>query len=200
LALAPGQAAAIQAGIDAGLARIEHRLANLDTPVNGWVYPLDLRGGRDHLTGDPKAYLARAVAARYAIWGPGASEVVYMVAETDAAGAALDGAVASYELTFDTAPPVDGFWSYTVYDAATRLLVPHPSGRYKRGDRDADIRRNAEGGFTLLLQNAPPPADRLGDWLPVPAGRFQVVGRLYGPHAALLDKTYSPPPLVARPL
>ena len=194
------QAAAIQAGIDAGRARIEHRLANLDTPVNGWVYPLDLRGGRDRLTGSSGAYLARAVAARYAIWGPGASEVVYMVAEVDAAGAALDGSAATYAMTFDAAPPVDGFWSYTVYDAATRLLVPHPSGRYKRGDRDADIRRNANGGFTLLLQNAPPPDDRLGDWLPVPAGPFQVVGRLYGPHATLLDKTYAPPPLVARAL
>lgn len=195
-ALTEGQAAAIQAGIDAGLARIEHRLANLDPPVNGWVYPLDLRGGRDRLTGSPAAYLARAVAARYAIWGPGAEEVVYMVAEVDAAGAPLDGAASAYTLSFDRAPPVDGFWSFTVYDAATRLLAPHPSGRYKRGDRDADIRRDADGGFTLLLRNTPPEEDRLGDWLPVPAGRFQVVGRLYGPHAALLDKTYRPPPLV----
>jgi hypothetical protein len=195
-ALTADQASAVQAGIDAGLARIEHRLANLDTPVNGWVYPMDLRGGRDRLTGNPAAYLARAVAARYAIWGPGAEEVIYIVAEVDAAGAPLDGAVAAYELTFDRAPPVDGFWSYTIYDAATRLLVPHASGRYKRGDRDADIRRNADGGFTLLLQNGPPGEDRAGDWLPVPAGRFQVVGRLYGPHAALLSRAYVPPPLV----
>ena len=193
--LTPDQAAAIQAGIDAGLARIEHRLANIDTPINGWTYPLDLRGGRDRLTGSPAAYLARAVGAKYAIWGPGAEEVVYMVAEVDADGARVDGAEAAYEITFDAAPPVSGFWSYTIYDAATRLLVPHPSGRYKRGDRDADIRRNAEGGFTLLLQNATPPADRLGDWLPVPPGPFQVVGRLYGPSLELRNKTYAPPPL-----
>jgi hypothetical protein len=189
------QAAAIQAGIDAALARIEHRLANIDTPTNGWTYPLDLRGGRDRLTGSPAAYLARAVAAKYAIWGPGAEEVVYMVAEVDADGQRLDGANAAYEITFDAEPPVSGFWSYTIYDAATRLLVPHPSGRYKRGDRDSDIQRNAEGGFTLLLQNATPPSERLGDWLPTPSGPFQVVGRLYGPSTAVLDKTYAPPPL-----
>lgn len=194
-ALSPDQKAAIQAGIDQGLAAIERRLANIDTPVNGWTYPLDLRGGRDRLTGSPAAYLARAVAAKYAIWGPGAEEVVYMVAEVDADGAALDGEGQAYEITFDAAPPVSGFWSYTIYDAASRLLVAHPSGRYKRGDRDADIQRNAEGGFTLLLQNGAPPEDRKGNWLPVPAGPFQVVGRLYGPSEALLDKTYAPPPL-----
>lgn len=196
--LTPAQTQAVQAGIDAGLARIEHRLAHLDPPTNGWVYPLDLRGDRARLTGSPEAYLARAVGARYAIWGPGAEEVVYMVADVDAEGEPLDGTDAAYEIRFDRAPPVTGFWSYTVYDAQTRLLVPHPSGRYKRGDRDRDINREAEGGFSLLLQNTPPPEGRLGDWLPVPRGRFQVVGRLYGPHAELLDKSYAPPPLTRR--
>jgi len=196
--LTPEQAAAVQTGIDAGLAKIEARLANLDTPINGWVYPLDLRGDRNRLTGSSAAYLARAVAARYAIWGPGAEEVVYMVCETDVDGAPLDGSAGAYEMTFDAAPPVSGFWSYTIYDAATRLLVPHESGRYKRGDRDADIRRNADGGFTLVLQNAAPPEDRLGDWLPVPEGPFQIVGRLYGPSDDLLAKRYRPPALTRR--
>lgn len=185
---------AIQEGIDRAHARIAARLSHLDEPVNGWIYPLDLRGDRSKLTGNPAAYLARAVAARYAIWGPGAEEVVYMTCETDAEGAELDGAN-RYALTFDEAPPARGFWSFTVYDATTRLLVEHPSGRYKRGDRDTEIERNPSGGFTLILQTAEPEAQPNGNWLPVPPGPFQIVGRLYGPSRALVEKRFRPPPI-----
>ena len=185
---------AIQEGIDAARTRIAARLAHLDDPVNGWVYPLDLRGGREVLAGSFDAHLRRAVLAKYAIWGPPAEEVVYMTAETDANGDKLDGAGA-YRLTFDRPPPVRGFWSFTVYDAATRLLFPHPSGRYKLGDRD-QLARDARGAFTLCLQNEAPRPERQANWLPVPAAPFQVVGRLYWPDRELLDKSYAPPPLV----
>ncbi len=188
---------AIQRGIDAGLAKIKTRLAHLDDPVNGWLYPLDLRGGRDILTGGFDAYLRRAVAARFAIWGPQAEECVYMSVEVDGAGDVLDGSKSAYQLRFAGEPPAKGFWSFTVYDAATRLLVPHPSGRYKRGDRDRDMARGADGSLTLYFQNAAPTGAPAANWLPVPAAPFQVVARLYWPEPELLDKSYSPPPLVA---
>ena len=192
--LAPEAAAAIQAGIDAGRAKIKARLARLDEPVNGWVYPLDLRGGRDVLAGSFDAYLRRAVLARFAIWGPPAEEVVYMNVETDSAGAPLDGARA-YRLRFEGPPPAKGFWSFTVYDAATRLLAAHPSGRYKLGDRDRDMVRGEDGSLTIYLQHEPPVGAPLANWLPVPQAPFQVVGRLYWPEPELLDKRYRPPPL-----
>ena len=189
-------AEAVQRGIDAGRAKIDARLARLDEPVNGWVYPLDLRGGRDVLAGSFDAYLRRAVLARFAIWGPPAEEVVYMNVETDSAGAPLDGSGAAYRLRFEGPPPARGFWSYTVYDAATRLLAPHPSGRYKLGDRDRDMVRDADGSLTIYLQHGPPTAAPMANWLPVPRAPFQVVGRLYWPDAELLAKRYRPPPLV----
>ena len=91
--------------------------------------------GETFFPGNTDAYLRRAVAAQFAIWGPQAEEVVYMSAEKDADGDRLDGNKSAYRLTFDRAPPAKGFWSVTVYDAATRLLVPHPSGRYKLSGR-----------------------------------------------------------------
>lgn len=196
-ALTPDQVAAIQSGIDQSYQRNQRKLAHLDDPVNGWLYPLDLRGGRDILAGSDDAHLRRAAAARFAIWGPQAEEVVYMSAEVDAEGAPLDGARSAYQLRFDRAPPAKGFWSFTVYDAATRLLVAHPSGRYKLGDRDRDMVRGADGALTLYLQHAPPAAELRANWLPVPERSFQVVGRLYWPDQELLDRTYKPPGFVA---
>lgn len=189
--LEPAMREALQAGIDAGYNRIQQRLQNLGTPVNGWVYPLDLRGPRAILAGSDDAFLRRAVIARYAIWGPESAEVVYMTAATDTDGQALNGGN-RYELHFAPPPPIKGFWSYTVYDAGSRLLVAHPSGRYKIGDRDP-LQFNDDGSLTLHLQPESPGADRERNWLPTPSGDFHVVARLYWPEAALLDGRYRPP-------
>ena len=196
-ALSADATAALQRGIDAGLGKIMARLARLDEPVNGWIYALDLRGGRDVLAGDFDAHLRRAVAARFAIWGPPAEECVYMSAEVDAAGRILDGSSRAYRLCLDGAPPAKGFWSFTVYDAASRLLAPHPSGRYKLGDRDRDLVRAEDGSLTLYFQNDEPRNAPRTNWLPVPRAPFQVVARLYWPDRDLLEKRYIPPGLQA---
>lgn len=188
-------AAAIQAGIDAGHARIARRLAHLDDPVNGWVYPLDLRGPRSIVAGSDDAFLRRAVLARYAIWGPESAEVVYMTCETDLDGEPLDGGRRRYVFDLGKRPPVRGFWSFTVYDAGTRLLVKHPSGRYKIGDRDRQLRYGDDGSLTLYVQHESPGAGHESNWLPAPRAPFQIVARLYWPDAELLDGRYQPPGL-----
>ncbi|WP_158766957.1 DUF1254 domain-containing protein [Terricaulis silvestris] len=195
-ALREHHVAAIMRGIGAARARITKRLAHLGDPINGWTYPLDLRGGRDVLAGSTRAFECRAVLAKYAIWGPPAEEVVYMNCDVDADGALLNGADAAYTLRFDGPVPAKGFWSFTVYDAETRLLSPHPSGRYKRGDRDRDMVRAGDGSLTLYLQNQPPAPDRQANWLPIPLKGFQVVARLYWPTPDVLDLSYKPPPIV----
>lgn len=194
-ALSEEKRAAIQAGIDAGHTRIYRRLAHLDDPVNGWVYPLNLRGPRSLVAGSDDAFLRRAVLARYAIWGPESAEVVYMTGETDLDGKQLDGGRHDYVFHLDRRPPVQGFWSFTVYDADSRLLVKHPSGRYKVGDRDHTLAYGADGSLTLYVQHDSPGKDREGNWLPVPKGPFQLVARLYWPQAELLDGRYKPPGL-----
>lgn len=194
-ALTPAQREAMQAGIDAGYARIEARLAHLDEPVNGWVFPLDLRGPRSVVAGSDDAFLRRAVLARYAIWGPESAEVVYMTAETDLDGETLDGALHDYVMALPARPPVKGFWSYTVYDGETRLLVQHPSGRYKVGDRDRQLRYEEDGSLKLYVQHTSPKSGHTDNWIPAPKGPFQLVARLYWPEPKLLDGRYRPPGL-----
>ena len=135
----------------------------------------------------------RAAAARYAIWGVDAEEGLYMVSDEDSEGRPLDGASHAFTIRFDRAPPVQAFWSFTVYDAATRLLVEHPSGRYAVRDRDPGLQRDAAGGFVLQLQHREPADGANANWLPVPARPFQVVARLYWPQPELLDGRYRPP-------
>lgn len=185
---------AIQSGIDAAHARIHARVRHLADPVNGWTYPLDLRGPREILAGSEDAFLRRAAIARFAIWGPESAEVVYMSADIDVDGDLLDGRQ-RYTMTLDGPPPARGFWSYTVYDADTRLLAQHPTGRFKIGGHDRALRADADGRITLHVQHESPGPEREHNWLPVPDKPFQLVARLYWPEARLLDGRYQPPGL-----
>jgi len=197
--VAPALLDAINAGVTAAHARIAAKAAHLDERCNGWEMPLALRGNRARMACDDAALLRRAAAALYAIWGVDAEEGLYMVADVDGDGHALDGAANRYELHFDGPPPVHAFWSFTVYDAKTRLLVEHASGRYAVRDRDPALQRGADGSLTLRLQHESPGAGHEANWLPVPQRAFQVVARLYWPHRDLLEKRYRPPPIRVRP-
>ena len=208
IGIAPGMAfdaeslpAALRAAIDAGAedahAEISDKAARLGERVNGWEMPLDLRGNRARMACDAAALLRRAAAAMYAIWGIDAEEGLYMVADVDAEGQPLDGGRASYALRFDAAPPVHAFWSITVYDAKTRLLVAHSSGRYAVRDRDTGLQRGADDSLTLVLQHDPVAHGPAANWLPVPRQPFQLVARLYWPRAELLDGRFRPPPVRA---
>jgi hypothetical protein len=185
--------AAIDTGAESAHADIVAKAARLSDRVNGWEMPLDLRGDRARMACDEAALLRRAAAAMYAIWGIDAEEGLYMVADVDAQGQPLDGSRASYVLRFDAPPPVHAFWSITVYDAKTRLLVDHASGRYAVRDRDAGLQLGADGSLTLLLQYEPVSDASAANWLPIPRRPFQLVARLYWPRAELLDGRYRPP-------
>jgi hypothetical protein len=191
--LPPATRAAIDAGAEDAHAEIAAKAACLGERINGWEMPLDLRGDRARMACDDAALLRRAAAALYAIWGIDAEEGLYMVADVDADGLPLDGGRARYTLRFDAPPPVHAFWSITVYDAKTRLLVDHASGRYAVRDRDPGLRLGADGSLTLTLQHEP--AAPGANWLPVPRRPFQLVARLYWPRDELLDGRYRPPPV-----
>ena len=47
-------------------------------------------------------------------------------------GEPLDGSKHKYALTFATGqfPPVNAFWSVTMYDGKTQLLIKNPINRY----------------------------------------------------------------------
>ena len=196
-ALADGEAAAkqqIEAALTAG---------GLAPVVNGWTltfhmfdYNLDHLGpgtvddGSWTMPDRTMSYLARSLAARGGLWGNHGYEAAYPMTYTDADGNQLDGRN-RYTLRFGQDPPVDAFWSITMYDLPDFYLVANPIGRYSIGDRTPGLRRDSDGSLTIVIQHEPP-ADT-SNWLPAPAAPFRPLMRLYQPQAAILDGTYQIP-------
>ena len=80
-------------------------------------------------------------------------------------------------------PPVDAFWSVTLYDA-DRFLYDNPQARYAIGDRTRGLQRDPDGGLSLVVSHAPPRDPAFTpNWLPAPAGGFYLVLRMYNPRA-----------------
>jgi len=102
----------------------------------------------------------------------------------------------NYVLHFDAdqVPPVNGFWSLTLYNDKL-LLNPNPLNRYKLGSTsDPALAANADGSIDLYIQRDSPGKDRENNWLPAPAsGNFSLCLRLYWPKDQVLDKTWVPP-------
>lgn len=143
---------------------------------------------------DRKAsYLARAVAARVGLWGNHGYEAVYAQAFRDADGERLSGAY-RYELRFEELPPVDAFWSLTMYDTPDYYLVANPAGRYSIGDRTPGIVYADDGSLTIhISKDRPADPAAAANWLPAPEGEFRPGFRLYMPKQAVLDGQYELP-------
>jgi hypothetical protein len=201
-------ARALTAGQEAARQRIESTLTTGDLApvVNGWRLTFHMFDyNLDHLgpgtIDDPAwklpdrhdSYLARALAARGGLWGNHGYEAAYPMTYTDAHGDQLDGRH-RYTLTFRQDPPVDAFWSVTMYDLPDFYLVANPIDRYSIGDRTPGLRRAADGSLTIVIQHEPP-ADT-SNWLPAPAAPFRPIMRLYQPRQAILDGSYQIPPIV----
>lgn len=202
---APELSAALRAGIAAGKAKIEYATGHGGDEVNGWRLPYHVFdynadffeiGALD----DPQwiiqdrstAYLIRAAAARAGLWGNHAYEAAYPMISKDADGNQLNGAH-TYTLTFTQTPPVDAFWSITMYDTPDYYLVANPIDRYSIGDRTPGLVYGADGSLTITMSHDQP--DEPANWLPAPAGDFRPVMRMYQPQAPVFDGTYVIPPV-----
>ena len=151
-------------------------------------------GTREHLQNN---YLYRMAAAVLGIWGNSEEEAVYPTYYVDADGQKLDGAH-SYQARFAPGqlPPVNAFWSLTMYEVPTGLLVANPIDRYLlNSTMEDDFVRDDDGGITLYLQNESPGEDLEANWLPAPQGPFAAIMRLYWPQEEALDGTWKLPPL-----
>ncbi|MCI2956626.1 DUF1254 domain-containing protein [Agromyces atrinae] len=145
------------------------------------------------ITEPERRFTTRAFAAKVGLWGNHGYEATYAQTFLDADGDALDGTKA-YTIRFDTPPPVDAFWSITMYDLPDYYLVANPIGRYSVGDRTPGIVRAADGSITLTLSHdEPTDADARANWLPAPAAPFRPMIRLYSPRESVLDGTYRLP-------
>ena len=140
-------------------------------------------------------YTLRALVAGPYLGGQGEKEAMYPLRYTDSTGKVLSGAHL-YTLKFASNPPVNAFWSVTVYRAGDKLLVENPIARYKIGDDTPGLVTAPDGSITLHLQHANPGGAAAGNWLPTPEGPFYLVLRLYQPSQAILAGTYALPQVV----
>ncbi|MDO9321945.1 MAG: DUF1254 domain-containing protein [Pseudomonas sp.] len=148
--------------------------------INGWKVGA-MFGDRSFYQGN---WLMRAAAAKGGIYGNDAAEAMYPITRTDAAGQPLDGSQHKYSLTFAPGqlPPVNAFWSVTMYDGKSQLLIDNPINRYLiNSPMLADMQKNADGSLTLYIQKDSPGADKQANWLPAPNGPIYLVMRLYWP-------------------
>lgn len=158
----------------------------------GQVTSGDLFGTRDYLQNN---YLYRMAAAVLGIFGNSKQEAMYPFYTVDAEGQPLSGAN-RYTLHFaaDQLPPVNAFWSLTMYELPASLLVANPLNRYLlNSPMLPQFQRDADGGLTFYIQTESPGADLESNWLPAPAGPFFCAMRLYWPKAEALDGTWTAP-------
>jgi hypothetical protein len=167
-------------GMKDGDEKVEKYLAGGQKNVNGWKIG-SLFGDRQFYSGD---WLKRAAAAKGGIYGNDAIEAVYPMTKTLASGEPLDGSKNNYTLTFPAGqfPPVNAFWSVTMYDGKTQLLIENPINRYLiNSPMLPTMKMNPDGSLTLYIQNKSPGADKDSNWLPAPDGDIYLVMRLYWP-------------------
>lgn len=155
------------------------------TPVDGWRYARDTLGN----FGTDYAYRAQIALAGLLALEP--AEAMYPSTGSDGQGRPLDGAQ-RYRLRLPAGtPPVNAFWSLSMYEVqpdGKMFFTANPIERYAIGDRTAGLVRNADGAIDIWIQHQQPadPAQR-ANWLPAPTGQFQLVLRAYEPQAAMRD-------------
>lgn len=144
-------------------------------------------------------YLIRAAAAHIGLYGNSGEETVYPVYWTDAEGNPLDASSNKYTITFPEGqlPPVKAFWSLTMYDGKTQLLINNPLNRYLlNSSMLKDFVYEKDGSLTFYIQKDSPGKELENNWLPAPDGPFNCIMRLYGPDESVLKGEWVNPPMV----
>jgi hypothetical protein len=187
-------------GMKEGEKKVDEKIAALGKDINGWRVAAAF-GNRDFYHGD---WLLRAAAAKAGIYGNDAVEAMYPMAKTDAEGNPLDCSKNKYTLTFakDQYPPVNAFWSVTMYDGKTQLLIQNPINRYLiNSPMLPNMKKNPDGSLTIHIQKESPGKAKEANWLPAPDGPIYLVMRLYWPKEtppSILppgEGTWQPPPV-----
>jgi hypothetical protein len=140
--------------------------------------------------------VVRALTARYFLGILPSEDAVYLSSVHDKAGRLLDGAK-RYTMHFEKGgtPPERAFWSLSVYDDQG-YFSGNAIHRFAIGDRDA-LKFNADGSLDLYIQHDSPGADKESNWLPAPAGSFNLALRMYWPEPSAISGEWTPPPVVA---
>jgi hypothetical protein len=187
--LSPEMTTAMEQGISDAWADFGGLIKQFDS---GTVKSGDVFGTRKYMKNN---YLYRMGAAVMGIYGNSKQEAMYPIYGVDSTGEKLNGANA-YTLHFAPGqlPPVNAFWSLTMYELPASLLVANPINRYLiNSPMLPQLKRDADGGLTLLIQNDSPGKDKESNWLPAPKGPFIMYLRLYWPKNEALDGQWTAP-------
>jgi hypothetical protein len=166
-------------------------LVSTSSVRNGWNWVT----GLDSFGYD---YPLRALIAGPYLGGQGEREAMYPIRYTDSEGKELNGAN-RYVVKLSSAPPVDAFWSLTMYNADDKMLVPNELNRYKVATDTQGLKTAADGSITIPIQASKPEGENAANWLPAPKGGFYVILRMYQPKQEVLNNTWQMPQLVKVP-
>ncbi|MGN6426170.1 MAG: DUF1254 domain-containing protein [Leifsonia sp.] len=200
--------AALEAGYAVGKEALEASLRTGVPLTDGWQvnlhvfdYNTDFLGigtidAPEWTMADPRTrYAHRAAAALGGLWGNHAYEAAYIATYVDADGDQLSGEHV-YRLRLHPTPPVDAFWSLTMYDLPHYFLVANPIGRYSLGDRTRGIVYDDDGGLTITMSATRPTDEKAAaNWLPAPEGPFRPMLRLYAPREDVLTGAWRLSPI-----
>jgi hypothetical protein len=180
---------ALHRAVTAGQQAMQAKVPTVGSIVNGWQVNAETMGVYGN------SYLKRATVAMVGVGSNPPEDAIYPLTFADADGNPLNGEN-DYVLHFarNDLPPVDAFWSVTLYDQ-DGFQVVNPLNRSALGDRDA-LRYNADGSLELFIQHESPGPEREANWLPAPRGALALFMRLYEPKPRVLDGRWKPPPLV----
>ncbi len=184
----------MKAAIEQGMADAWAAFGGLEKEfAAGKVTSGDVFGTREYLKNN---YLYRMAAAVLGIYGNSKLEAMYPFYAVDEAKQKLNGAN-RYTVRFAPGqlPPVHAFWSLTMYEMPKSLLVANPINRYLiNSPMLPELKKDADGGLTLLIQNESPGKDKEANWLPAPKGPFMMAMRLYWPKEEAVEGKWTAPP------
>jgi len=176
-------------GAAAGLKLMQDKANSLARVANGWAMNTDTMGVYGNY------YLKRAIVAMVGLGANQPEDAIYPLNVADADGKPVV-ADHNYVLHFnkEELPPVDAFWSLTMYDAEG-FQVANPLNRFAIGDRDP-LKFNTDGSLDLYIQNRSPGTDKESNWLPAPgSGKLGLTLRLYAPKPQVAEGLWNPPPV-----
>ena len=177
---------AVLAALDRAVADGRQQLSQLDaTSRNGWSFPNTVgKYGTD--------YRDRATVARRGLGALPPEDAIYPSIASDNDGRPLNGS-SGYVVHMPKRdlPPARAFWSLTLYDK-DGYFVPNEINRYAIGDRD-QLRFNADGSLDINIQHDRPAESQLTNWLPAPAGEFNLTLRPYWPKPEAVSGAWAPP-------
>jgi hypothetical protein len=177
----------------AALEAMRAKLATVGPVFNNWLVIADSIG----VYGD--YYLKRAIVAMVGLGANQPEDAIYPLALADGDGQPLTGDN-DYVVHFDAdaLPPVDAFWSVTMYDSEG-FQAANEIDRFAIGDRDP-LHYNDDGSLDLYLQHRDPGDEKRANWLPAPRGALGVTMRLYAPQPPALLGSWTPPPVKRMPV